>query len=43
MPGKNGYITIRTGEEKQKIQKRLIMCTLKECYEGFKNQYQNDP
>lgn len=38
MPGKNDCLTI----DKVKVQKRLMMCTLKECYEGYKTVHQGD-
>jgi hypothetical protein len=38
MPGKNDCVTI----EKIKVQKRLMMSTLKECYEDYKIRHQND-
>jgi hypothetical protein len=38
MPGKNDCLTI----DKAKVQKRLMMCTLKECYEGYKSLHQGD-
>lgn len=43
MPGKNDCITIRNGKDKTKVQKRLMMSTLKECYEGYKTKYENVP
>lgn len=38
MPGKNDCITIG----REKVQKRLLMNTLRECYQDFKEQFCND-
>ena len=36
MPGKKDYVTIREGGEKKQVQKRFILCSLKEAYSVFK-------
>lgn len=41
MPGKNDCVTVRNETGKNKVQKRLMLNTLKECYEGFKTKYEN--
>jgi hypothetical protein len=42
LPGKNDCVTVRIEQQKMKVQKRLMMCTLKECFEGYKERYKND-
>lgn len=42
MPGKNDCLTVGTGPSKTKVQKRLMMSSLKESYEGYKTLYKND-
>lgn len=39
MPGKNDCIKIRSGLEKQSVQKRLVLCNLKEAHVFFKEKY----
>ena len=39
MPGKNDYISLRVNGVKQKVQKRLMLMTLKEAYQMLKKKY----
>ncbi|KAK3914359.1 Latrophilin Cirl [Frankliniella fusca] len=39
MPGKKDYISVRVGDRKILVQKRLITCTLKELYATYKEQF----
>lgn len=39
MPGQKDYVTILTGDEKVKVQKRLVLCNLKEAHASFKENY----
>lgn len=39
MPGKKDYVTIRLGETRMQVQKRLILGNLKEIYQLFKKLY----
>ena len=38
MPGKKDCVSVIVEGKREKIQKRLILCNLKECYEKFKEQ-----
>ena len=37
MPGKKDCISVKIGGERKKVQKRLILCTLREAYFHFKD------
>lgn len=41
MPGQKDCITIRNGDEKVKIQKKLVLCNLREAHALFKERYPN--
>ncbi|XP_071578919.1 uncharacterized protein [Temnothorax nylanderi] len=41
MPGQKDCITIRNGDEKMKVQKRLVLCNLREAHALFKERYPN--
>lgn len=41
MPGKNDCVSIRVDGEKQTVQKRLLLSTLKESYEEFKKRHKD--
>lgn len=43
MPGRNDCLSVKVGHQKVKVQKRLMLCSLKESYEGFKKQHEQDP
>jgi hypothetical protein len=36
MPGKNDYVSVRQGDEKIHIRKRLLLASVRECYQTFK-------
>ena len=42
MPGKKDFVSVREGEKRVHIQKRLILSNLKEVYYAFKDQYPNE-
>ena len=42
MPGKKDFISVREGEKRVHVQKRLILSNLKEAYLVFKDQYPNE-
>ena len=39
MPGKKDYVSVRTEEGRVHVQKRLILCNLRELYKMFKDSY----
>jgi hypothetical protein len=39
MPGKNDVVTVRTKEGKEKRQKKLLVMTIEEMYQTFKNEF----
>ncbi len=39
MPGKKDCISVRQGKQKVQMQKRLILCNLKEAYQAFRAKY----
>ena len=41
MPGQKDCISMTIDGVKQKCQKHLILCTLREAYEAFKNKHLN--
>ena len=42
MPGRKDYISVREGEGRVHVQKRLVLCNLKELYAIFKDQHPSD-
>ena len=41
MPGKKDFLSVREGGEKVHLQKRLLLCNLKEVYQQFVSRYQD--
>ncbi|XP_053990218.1 uncharacterized protein LOC128882595 [Hylaeus volcanicus] len=43
LPGKKDFVSVKRGEgQREHIQKKLILCNLKELYQTFKEQYPNE-
>ena len=42
MPGKKDYVSVRVGEGRVHVQKRLVLCNLQELYATFKDQHPSD-
>ena len=42
LPGKKDCVSMKVNGEKQRVQKRLILCSLKEAYIFFKDKYQDN-
>ena len=42
MPGKKDFVSIREGEKRIHVQKRLVLSNLKEVYSEFKDKYPNE-
>lgn len=42
MAGKKDYVTVRYSGEKRQVQKRLVLCNLKELFQSFKDKYYPD-
>lgn len=42
MPGRKDYISVREGEGRVHVQKRLVLCNLRELYAIFKDQHSSD-
>ena len=42
LPGKKDCVSMKVNGEKQRVQKRLILCLLKEAYIFFKDKYQDN-
>ena len=42
MPGKKDFVSIRQGEKRVHVQKRLVLSNLKEIYRAFKDQFPNE-
>ncbi|KAJ8677176.1 hypothetical protein QAD02_012963 [Eretmocerus hayati] len=38
-PGKNDYVPVLINRERVEIQKKLLSCNLKECYQSFKDEH----
>lgn len=43
MPNKKDTITVKMGDQKEKKQKRLLLCDIKDLYVRFKGQYTQSP
>ena len=39
MPGKKDYVSVRQGEKRVHVQKRLVLCNLREVYQIFKEKF----
>jgi len=42
MPGKKDYVSVRTSDGRVHVQKKLILCNLKELYQLFKDNHPNE-
>ena len=42
MPGRKDYVSVREGEGRVHVQKRLVLCNLQELYAIFKDQHPSD-
>lgn len=42
MPGKKDFVSVKQAQGRVQIQKRLILCNLKELYQQFKDEYPNE-
>ena len=42
MPGRKDYVSVRVGEGRVHVQKRLVLCNLRELYATFKDQHPSD-
>lgn len=42
MPGKKDFISVKQAQGRVQVQKRLILCNLKELYQQFKGEYPNE-
>ena len=42
MPGKKDFVSVKQGDHRVHIQKRLVLSNLKEAYQLFKNKYSNE-
>lgn len=43
LPGKKDFVSVKRGEgQREHVQKRLILCNLKELHQTFKKQYPNE-
>ena len=41
MPGKKDYVSVRTSDGRVHVQKKLILCNLRELYQLFKDNHPN--
>ena len=39
LPGKKDYVSVKENGEKKRVQKRLVLCNLRESYSKFKTDY----
>ena len=42
MPGKKDFVSVRKAEGRVHVQKRLVLCNLRELYRMFKDRYPNE-
>lgn len=42
MPGRKDYVSVREGEGRVHVQKRLVLCNLRELYTIFKDEHPSD-
>ena len=42
MPGKKDYVSVRTSDGRVHVQKKLILCNLRELYQLFKDNHPNE-
>ncbi|MCG8620797.1 MAG: hypothetical protein MJE68_02195 [Proteobacteria bacterium] len=42
MPGKKDFVSVRKAEGRVHVQKRLVLCNLRELYRMFKDKYPNE-
>ncbi len=42
MPGKKDFISVKQAHGREQVQKRLILCNLKELYQLFKDEHPNE-
>ena len=42
MPGKKDFVTVRKSDQRIQVQKRLVLCNLRELYRMFKDRYSDE-